>query len=133
MGRFAPDNRVHTVTGKANEFILTKPLRYYSSKYDFWVTVPIGFPTDFASLPRPVRGLINRNGKSRPAAVIHDYLCVKQLVSRRGADQVFLEALKACDVNPIIRWTMYSTVRVYGRLKTTRIAIQNKIKKGTRT
>ena len=128
MGFFKPDNRVHTVTGKANEFILTKPLRYYSKRYDMWITVPVGFPTDFASLPGPVRGLINRNGKSRPAAVVHDYLCVRKTLSRRAADKVFSEALKDCKVNVFIRLAMYSGVRVYGRLKTTRLAIQRKFK-----
>ena len=121
---FRPNNKVHTVTGKSGEFILTKPLTYYSGKYDKLVTVPAGFPTDFATLPPPVRALINRNGNSRAAAVVHDYLCVRQSVSRKRADQIFLEALKECGVNIAIRWLMYSGVRVYGRIKTTRLAIQ---------
>ena len=125
---FKPNNKVYTVTGDAGEFILTRDLLYHSVKYDKFITVPIGFPTDFATLPPPVRALINRNGNSRAAAVVHDYLCVRQSVPRKRADQIFLEALKDCDVGFTLRWLMYSGVRVYGRAKTTRIAIQNYIK-----
>ena len=126
---FKPDANIHTVTGKANEFILTKEVRYYSKKYDMWVLVPVGFATDFASLPSFARVLINRNGKSRAAAVIHDRLCVTQEVSRKRADQIFLEALGVCGVSWPVRWAMYSAVRAYGRVLTTTRAIRKRLGK----
>lgn len=126
---FKPDANIHTVTGKANEFILTKEVRYYSKKYDMWVLVPVGFATDFASLPSFARVFINRNGKSRAAAVIHDRLCVTQEVSRKRADQIFLEALGVCGVSWPVRWAMYSAVRAYGRVLTTTRAIRKRLGK----
>lgn len=119
--------RIHTVTGGANEFILTKPVVYSSAKYDKLVVVPTGFKTDFASLPRFARVFINRNGKSRPAAVVHDYLCVRQSVSRKRADQIFLEALKYCGVGVVTRYTMYAAVRAYGRTLTTVRAVRSRL------
>lgn len=126
---FKPNANIHTVTGKANEFILTKEVRYYSKKYDMWVLVPVGFATDFASLPAFARVFINRNGKSRPAAVVHDRLCVTQEVSRKRADQIFLEALKYCNVSAIVRYSMYAAVRAYGRALTTTRAIKRRLGK----
>ena len=129
MARFAPNANIHTVTGKANSFVLTKQVSFYSSKYDYWTHAPIGFSTDFASLPKFARVFINRNGKSRAAAVIHDRLCVTQEVNRKRADQIFLEALGVCGVRWPVRWAMYSAVRAYGRVLTTTRAIRKRLGK----
>jgi len=105
---------VHTVTSESGLFELTEVVSYHSRKFDEFVTVPIGFKTDFASIPRIARVLINRNGKSREAAVVHDYLYKRHIYSRKIADHIFLEAMQDSDVNVFVRRSMYMAVRAGG-------------------
>lgn len=107
---------LHTVAVKGGKFRLTKELQFRSKKYDKIITAPIGYCTDFASLPRVARLIINRNGKSRHASVIHDVCYSKNLTSRKAADDIFLEAMKCSGVNYFVRQTMYLAVRAGGWL-----------------
>lgn len=78
------------------------------------IVVPRGFITDLASIPRPLRGVLNQNGPSRRAGVLHDYLYCSQPCSRSEADGLFRFAL-ACDgVGPVTRTTFWSGVRAGG-------------------
>ena len=56
------------------------------------VAVPAGFITDFASVPRCLHWLIKPSDLGK-AAVIHDWLYKKGLVSKRVADAIFHEAM----------------------------------------
>lgn len=78
------------------------------------VMAPRGFITDLASIPRIFRGFISQTGKSRYAAVIHDYLYCDQATTRADADAIFLEALEASGVGWIQRKAMYAAVRAGG-------------------
>lgn len=78
-----------------------------------------GFRTDFASIPRVLRGVISVNGKHRMAALIHDYLYVYEVgvsVTRAEADRVFLQEMHALGVKRIKRYAMYYAVRLFGRI-----------------
>ena len=79
------------------------------------VEVPDRFSTDLASIPRfpPfLRGLLLKNGRHRPAAVPHDYLCrLGMEFPRRLADKIFLEAMKFVGVKRWHRYPMYWAVR----------------------
>ena len=79
------------------------------------VTVPDKYPTDLASIPRfpPLfRTLFLKNGRHRPAAVPHDYLCRLGLeFPRRLADRIFLEAMQLVGVSRWKRYPMYWAVR----------------------
>lgn len=77
-------------------------------------TVPRGFITDLASIPRFLRGLFNVNGLSRSAAVLHDWLYCVQYTTRAEADALFLEALEAAGVGWATRYSMYMAVRAGG-------------------
>lgn len=78
------------------------------------VTVPAGFVTDLASVPRlPVVYWLT-GGTSNEAAVVHDYLYSKGTVSRATADAVLREASKACGVPAWRRWLMWAGVRAFG-------------------
>ncbi len=46
---------------------------YCASGYSFYVCE--GTYTDFASVPKPLRGIVSQVGKFGKAAVLHDYLC----------------------------------------------------------
>jgi hypothetical protein len=80
------------------------------------ITVPVGFETDFASVPRVFWAILPKWGKYGNAAVIHDWLYWEQGRSRPAADAVFLEAMAVLGVSAVVRQTMYTAVRLFGWL-----------------
>lgn len=78
------------------------------------IVVPAGSATDLASIPRPLRGILNQNGRSRRAAVLHDYLYRQGIVPRAGADAVFRRALGADGMSWLGRLTYWAGVRLGG-------------------
>ncbi len=80
------------------------------------ITVPTGFLTDLASIPRVFHALIPVNGNHRQAAIVHDYLFVTQQFSRAETDGIFLQAMEDCGVRWSQRWAMYVAVRAGGWL-----------------
>ena len=81
---------------------------------DNTITVPKGFYTDFASIPRLCQMLISPVGRHVKAAVIHDYLYQNKKPTRKEADKIFLEAMKVLGVAWWRRWIMYRAVRHFG-------------------
>lgn len=84
-----------------------------------WVSVPAGFESDGASIPRilqPVLGppIGNRHLK---AAIVHDWLCVnaRTYEERVIGDAIFFSELKACSVQYWRRALLYAGVRLYAR------------------
>ena len=113
-GRFIGDLilrfRKYPVDGKW--FELERSFLYIAkdgTKYD----IPIGINTDFATIPRGIRWLIPRVGNHGMAAVMHDWLCEKHIVSRKKADKLFLEAMTISGVGWLKRRVMYFGVRSY--------------------
>lgn len=78
------------------------------------IDVPIGFQTDFASIPRVLWALLPRWGRYGNAAVIHDWLYWSQLRSRRSADRVFLEGMVVLRVGFLTRSLIFLAVRLFG-------------------
>jgi hypothetical protein len=78
------------------------------------IDVPIGFLTDFASVPRPLWWLFPRWGKYGNAAVIHDFCYWEQKYSRKRADEILLEAMVVLEVGPVTRYIMYLAVWLFG-------------------
>ncbi len=79
------------------------------------IHVPMGFITDFASIPRIFWIIIGHpTGEYGKAAVIHDYLYYKQTTTRRYADRIFLEAMKVLEVSWWRRRAMWLAVRSFG-------------------
>ena len=81
------------------------------------VVVPKGFRTDYASVPRIFRNIINSYGKHGRAAVVHDWLYSSQCkidVTRAEADKVFLEIMVEWNVKKYKRILMYVLVRMFG-------------------
>jgi hypothetical protein len=104
-------------SGGRQKFILTKPLRFTLSTNGgrVGVTVPAGFPTDFASVPRPLWPIFPPAGPWCEAAVVHDYLYSSRACSRFLADALFRECMAHCGVPVWRRMLMYYAVRVFGR------------------
>ncbi|MGW4352500.1 DUF1353 domain-containing protein [Nocardia sp. NPDC004582] len=93
---------------------LQAPLTYRAATDTFHV--PVGFVTDFASVPRPLIWLIPRYGAYTRAAILHDYLCERAPVGRSDADGIFRRMLRECGVSAPQRWMMWAAVRFGGRM-----------------
>jgi hypothetical protein len=78
------------------------------------IDVPIGFMTDFASVPRLLWAILPRWGKYGNAAVIHDYCYWDQSRSRKESDLIFREAMQVLEVLACTRSLMYWAVRLFG-------------------
>lgn len=83
------------------------------------IYIPVGFVTDFASIPRTVQLLIPKH-TGRRAAILHDYLYrtkgLQGRYSRAKSDLIFFEALGVLGINTATRTAMYLGVRVGGWL-----------------
>ena len=81
------------------------------------IRVRKGFTTDLASIPRIFQNIIPKIGKHIQPAITHD-LCYENGVpnmTRKEADDLFLEGMKAVGVNWLRRNVMYLAVRTGGR------------------
>jgi hypothetical protein len=113
---FADDgfgSRVVVESLDARRWALTRPLRYHGAQDTF--TVPMGYITDFASVPRIAVWLIPTYGKWTRAAILHDWLITDALptgmVSSVDVDGLFRRMLRELDVPPVKRWLMWAGVR----------------------
>jgi hypothetical protein len=85
------------------------------------IEVPIGFITDFASIPKLFWNVLSPWGVYGKAAVIHDWLYKnngkvgKYTYTRKQCDQIFLEAMVVLKVGNFTRWLMYNAVRWFGQ------------------
>ena len=77
-----------------------------------FVTVPRGFRTDFASVPRLFWIIFPPDGLYTQSAVLHDYLYYKQIYTRKKSDLIFLEGMKVLGVSWWKRKAMYWAVRI---------------------
>ena len=104
-------------------FKLLEEFEYYreNDRNDV-IKVPKDFVTDFASIPRLFWNILppsgtkkNRYGK---AAVLHDYLYDKTCkikMSRKDADNMFYEAMRAVKVSKFVAKLFYYSVRLCGK------------------
>jgi len=98
-------------------WILWSPLVYESVELQTTITVPKGFITDLASVPRIPFLYLHWGGRAHREAVIHDYLYRKDSipqVSFARANAVFREAMEARGKAWLLRWTMWAGVWVGG-------------------
>ena len=78
------------------------------------ITVPKGFKTDLASVPRIFWTIFPTDGRYVYASTVHDFLYSVQTRTRKEADHIFLEAMQEIGVNLLTRRTMWLAVRVGG-------------------
>ena len=78
------------------------------------ITVPEGFMTDFASVPRGFRWFITGHDETRKPAVLHDYLYSLSAGKRRDADLSFREAMRDTNTPVWKRELAYGAVRIGG-------------------
>jgi hypothetical protein len=90
------------------------PFIFESLVLDRTVTVPEGFATDLASVPRLPLVYLATGATGNEAAVIHDYLYETRAASRAKCDEVFREAA-ICSGMPRWRaWLMWAGIRAGG-------------------
>lgn len=120
MSKFTSPLKVE-VDKSGRIYTLLEEIEYYRSENKNEVlVVPKGFKSDFATTPRIVWSLFPPFGSYAKSAVLHDFLCEKfhaGLCSRKFADLIFLESMKAVGVNKITRNVLYFSVRFYAGLK----------------
>lgn len=76
------------------------------------ITVPKGFITDGASVPKWAWGLgFSPWGEYSKAAVLHDWLYAQQELTKLESDNEFLESMEALTVNTFKRNLMFKMVR----------------------
>ena len=100
-----------------HDWILLQPLVYAVGSLtapEYVITVPAGFITDLASVPRWLWPLIPPHGAHASAAVVHDWLYRTGYTDRPTADRIFHEAMTVSDVPPLRARIMYTAVRLFG-------------------
>lgn len=80
------------------------------------VRVPVGFVTDFASIPRIFWSLLPPDGLYTYPAIVHDYLYWEQPVKRSEADDILRYAMQDFKVDSVTINTIFSGVRLGGEV-----------------
>ena len=78
------------------------------------ITVPVGFVTDFASIPWVLWSWLPYWGKYGKAAVIHDYIYQTHCRTRAEADKIFYDAMLVSGTKSWKARLMYWAVRAGG-------------------
>ena len=118
MGLFFDELKVTPDSKRDRCWILLERLRYDSDRLGV-IEVHKGFDTDFASIPRVFWNIYPPYGTYTSAAVVHDFLYYYQRneaepVTRKQADDVFLEAMETLGVRKSQRLVIYYAVRAFG-------------------
>ena len=102
-------------------WMLHEDLVYHSDILRRVVTVPAGYKTDLASVPRLLRWIVPvANAKNRKAAVVHDYLCTHGdgvVKNQKQSDKVFREALGVLGLGRFKSGALYYPVRIFQSIK----------------
>ncbi len=81
-------------------------------------TVPAGFTTDLASIPRLARMMFDRgDGRIAKAAILHDAMLADEGWSGATAAAEFHGALRAGGVKPWQAWIMAAAVLIWSSIK----------------
>ena len=93
---------------------LTRSLQYAIGNTGVILTVPRGFVTDFASIPKLLWWWLSPHDYYSRAAVVHDYLYWTQQCTRLQADNLLLIAMKESNVSSERQLLVYRGVRLGG-------------------
>jgi hypothetical protein len=111
-------------------WLLHEPLVYDSELLDCTVTVPVGFQTDLASVPRVPVLYVKWGNRAHREAVIHDYLYRIDsipVVTFDQANNVFKEAMVARGKTKDIYEGMYKGVCLGGKSSYHRKYVEDKL------
>ena len=105
------DDATEFVVEEAFDANWSTPVRHFK------ITVPKGFTTDLASIPRIFQSIVPKLGHHIRPAIVHDY-CYEGHVrdmTRKEADEMFLDGMKSTKVSWLRRNVMWLAVRVGGK------------------
>lgn len=111
------DNLIVSPLPDGKRWVVRRAFRYYVGEENSAqvITVPAGFITDFASIPRLFWRILPKWGKYGNAAVVHDFLYWDQTkFDRKHSDVIFLEAMNVLKVPKRTARMMYRAVRMFG-------------------
>lgn len=97
----------------SNLWVLVEPLEY-RSRLAGNISVPSGFTTDFASVPRAPFAYLLAGNTGHEAAVIHDFCYRTGYLSRNLSDRVFAEGLRVLGEPTWRIILMYNAVDMFG-------------------
>jgi hypothetical protein len=109
---FIGDVVVRPIPPQGKRWELVEAFDYEGRRDRF--TVPQGFTTDFASVPRVVVWLLPSYGRWTQAAILHDYLWGLSRVGsfdKFDADGIFNRSMRELGVPYLRRWIMWTAVR----------------------
>lgn len=93
-----------------NRYRVNKPVTYKD------ITVPIGYVTNGADIPRIFWMLLPPNRSDYlPAVIVHDYMCDNNM--RMKGNQYFEEILAELGVSTFDRLALVNAVNLYTRIK----------------
>jgi len=97
------------------DWFLEEPLTYRILDTDYSITVPAGFVTDYASIPRSACLFLPTHGAHSRAAIVHDYLYWTGACSQSRADKIMYLAMVEQGVKVSTRRTIYNTLERFGK------------------
>lgn len=127
MSSFTSDLIVRVTTKQVRGrtlFVIERPFEYAVGSLENptdIISVPVGYETDFVSIPGWTRAFINHAHRAK-AAVIHDRL-LSEIDAGEGrytvkeADRILREALGVLGANVVERNLYYRAVRIYSMMK----------------
>lgn len=119
-------NVTYEYTGKISTFngqetaILTSELRCGLSIDGkiIDITVPIGFETDFGTVPKFAQCIVQARGNADRAFIVHDWLCVSLMLPRRTGDIILYHLMKYLQTPKYQPFVAFIFVRMYYIVKT---------------
>ena len=113
MSGFLDELRTTTLPGRDRVRRLLAELRYRTPGGATW-TVPAGFESDGASVPRLALVLIAPWDRAERASWLHDWLYETRSTARSTADWLFRRAMADDGVAAWRRWLVWAAVRLAG-------------------
>lgn len=111
----APPHVALLPDGNNQHWILLEALNYQIGDTDDILTVPAGFVTDFASIPKALWSLgLSPHGRYSRAAIIHDFLYWSQVCTKTQSDRLLVLAMKESNVAKVKEKTIFAGVKVGG-------------------
>lgn len=108
---------VHNVPLKQKPFEVAEEFEFYSKeKKGLTVTVPVGYRSNFASVPRMFWNYLPPVGRYSKACVVHDWLIDSKEsndLTIREINEIFFECMSVLKVNVIFKYVMYGAVELY--------------------
>jgi hypothetical protein len=107
--------KVHNLDLGERPFELIHAIRFESGCGKM-ITVPSGYRTDFASVPRFFHRIVSPVGRHGKAAIVHDWLCDEspKTTDYKDAAAIFDEAMEALGVSWARRKIMVAAVKLGG-------------------